>query len=169
MSNKRFPVITWLLFVSPLFVVFFLAGVCSAQVLSSNPSSKKSEQPADETQKIEFPVGRSPGAIVFDGNSIWVANQLGDNVMKLGRDGTALGTFPVGTRPVALAFDGEHIWVANKFSNNVMKLQISDGVLLDTIKVGRHPEALLFDGNSLWVANGDDGTVMKLREGDHAS
>jgi len=165
MKNRRLPVRALLLFLSPLCVVFLLAGVGSSQT----QSGKKSEKPADETQKTDFTVGRSPGAIVFDGNSIWVANQLGDNVTKLGSDGTVLGTYPVGTRPVSLAFDGEHIWVANKFSNNIMKLQVSDGALLDTIKVGRRPEALLFDGHSLWVANGEDGTVTKFRQSDGAS
>src|SRR5688572_16596397 len=123
MNNKRLSVRVLLLFLFPLFVAFLLPSLCLSQTQSRNPSGKNAKPTAEETQKTDFSVGRSPGALVFDGSNIWVANQLGDNVMKLGSDGTLLGTFPAGTRPVALAFDGEHIWVANRFSNNVMKLQ----------------------------------------------
>src|SRR5215203_2799417 len=145
---------------SSLVFAMMVSSVCSAQ--AQTDTTKPAQ--AAVTQKTEFAVGRNPDAIVFDGANIWVANQLGDSVMKLSpSDGSNLGTFPTGNKPVALAYDGENIWIANKFSNNVMKVRAGDGSLVDTIKVGRSPEALLFDGNSVWVANGEDSSVTKLR------
>ena len=128
----------------PSALVFAIGAltICFSQTQSD--TTKQPQVPP--TQKTDFPVGRKPDAILFDGANIWVANQLGDSLMKLSAsDGSNLGTFPTGSKPVALAYDGENIWVANKLSNNVMKLRASDGSLIETIKVGRGPEALLFD------------------------
>ena len=121
---------------SPVLFLLISFSLCFSQT-QSDPKKQPQGVP---TQKTDFVVGKNPDAIIFDGAHIWVANQLGDNVMKLSAsDGANLGTFPTGSKPVALAFDGESIWVANKFSHNVMKLNTTDGSLIDTIKVGRSP------------------------------
>ena len=73
-------------------------------------------------QTAGFPVGSFPGALAFDGASIWVAHEGSNNVMKLrASDGTNLGTFPVGANPIGVAFDGANIWVVNSSSNTVSK------------------------------------------------
>ena len=60
-----------------------------------------------------FRVGNGPVDILFDGESIWVANAGDDTVTQLSLLGLHLGTYRVGDGPVALAFDGQSIWVAN--------------------------------------------------------
>src|SRR5688572_31074403 len=76
-----------------LVLAIMVSSVCSAQ------GQTDTKQDA-VTQKTEFAVGRNPDAIVFDGANIWVANQLGDSVMKLSAsDGSNLGTFPTGNKP----------------------------------------------------------------------
>ena len=106
-----------------------------------------------------FPVGNFPNALVFDGESIWVATFNG--ITKLSLDGQQLGTFSVGDFPRALAFDGESIWVANAVSDTVTKLGL-DGRQLGTFPVGDLPEALAFDGKNIWVANSWHNSVTKL-------
>ena len=70
-----------------------------------------------------FAVGSFPIAVAFDGASIWVTNNVSNNVTKLrASDGANLGTFPVGIDPVGLAFDGASIWVSNSGSNTVSRL-----------------------------------------------
>ena len=114
--------------------------------------------------------GKHPAALVFDGNHIWVANTIGDSLMKLSTDGTVLVTFLVGDGPGALAFDGGHLWVANTGlelttedppPGTVSKLTLN-GELVGEFPVGGWPRALAFDGQWMWVANLVDKTVMKL-------
>src|SRR5687768_16713938 len=87
------------------------ALVASTLCFSQTEADTTKQPQVPPTQKTDFAVGRRPDAILFDGANIWVANELGDSVMKLSAsDGSNLGTFPTGTRPVALAYDGESIW-----------------------------------------------------------
>jgi DNA-binding beta-propeller fold protein YncE len=82
---------------------------------------------SDGTVRKDFSTGNTPVAVVFDGNSIWVANMDDHTVTKLrASDGLPQGTFSTGTTtpdpsPVALAFDGANVWVANRDSNDVTK------------------------------------------------
>ena len=61
----------------------------------------------------EFRVGNGPVDILYDGESIWVANAGSNNVMRLSTTGLTLGVFEVESGPVSLAFDGKDVWVAS--------------------------------------------------------
>jgi sugar lactone lactonase YvrE len=52
---------------------------------------------------------------------IWVANQGGNSVTLLTRDGVIIGTYSVGTIPTGICFDGNAVWIANKASNNLLR------------------------------------------------
>ena len=96
----------------------------------------------------------SPVGVAFDGESIWVVNQVGNSVTKLrASDGTVLGTFSVGSQPEFVAFDGANVWVANTGGATVTKLSASDGSNLGTFAVGNGPGAVVFDGANIWVGN----------------
>ena len=82
-------------------------------------------------------MGTSPGSVLFDGSSIWVANNPVRSLTKLrASDGAKLGTFPTPDFATALAFDGANIWVANPHQHSVSKLRASDGANLGTFQVG---------------------------------
>ena len=123
---------------------------------------------------MQFPVGRAPSGIAFDGTNIWVANGHDDTVTKLRpSDGANLGTFTVGSEPEGLAFDGADIWVANYGGGGgttVTKLRASDGTNLGTFSVGGAPTGVTFDGANIWVTNygaaATGNTVTKLRASD---
>jgi hypothetical protein len=158
LATRSLIFVSSLLFLLPLHVPKKLAYAGSLQDQITIP------------QSMDFPVGNRPEALLFDGSSVWVANQQSDSLMKLrASDGLNLGTFETGIRPVALTYDGTHVGVANKMSNNVMKFLAKDGSLVATIAVGQQPEALAFDGKDVWVANGRENTVTKLRLSDGAS
>src|ERR1700730_1293680 len=109
----------------------------------------------------------SPVGVVFDGESIWVVNQLGNSVTKLrASDGTSLGTFSVGSEPEFVAFDGANIWVATTGAATVTKLSASTGANLGTFAVGSGPGAVVFDGSNIWVGNFSSNSVTKLRASD---
>ena len=102
----------------------------------------------------DFAVGNAPSGLAFDGENIWVTNNLGGSVTKMrASDGVILGTFPVGIGPYSIVFDGEHMWVGNGTANTVTELRASNGAILGTFAVGTNPIALMFDGSNIWVAN----------------
>jgi len=53
----------------------------------------------------EFPVGKEPEGVAFDGANIWTAN-FGDGTVSKVRasDGAILGTFTVGGSPIGIVF-----------------------------------------------------------------
>lgn len=53
-----------------------------------------------------IPVGYGPGAIIFDGNYLWIANANDNTVAKMLPNGTAVAYETVGNGPSSLTFDG---------------------------------------------------------------
>ena len=91
----------------------FFATICIALVAALLAVSVEAQRLAPWTSIETFAVN-SPGGITFDGNDIWVVNELDDTVTKLrGSDGKVLGIFPVGFLPGFATFDGDSIWVVN--------------------------------------------------------
>ena len=106
-----------------------------------------------------FKVGNFPSALLFDGESIWVANQDDDNLLKLGLDGKILATVPTQTFPRTLAFDGQSLWVGTYFA--VIRHQ-PGGQFTGAFGVGRHPASSVFAGGYVWIANNRDNTVSRF-------
>jgi hypothetical protein len=103
----------------------------------------------------------APLAIAFDGANMWVPAVSDNVVVKMGPDGSVLGTYSVGARPNAVVFDGANIWVASSGSNTVTKLRASDGSIVGTFNVALSPVSLIFDGANIWVAS-TNNTLTKL-------
>jgi len=65
---------------------------------------------------------------VFDGENIWVTNDVGTVGKLRASDGALLGVFEVND-PFAIGFDGTSIWVTSVSDSTVTKLRASDGML----------------------------------------
>lgn len=118
--------------------------------------------------ELEIALDDRPGAIAFDGESMWVANRGDDAdpdddaVTKItASTKKVVADFPTGQSPSAIAFDGENIWVANADSDDLTKFN-KDGSRKRTLPSGgQRPVALAFDGEFMWVVNEGDDTVVK--------
>jgi serine/threonine protein kinase len=110
-------------------------------------------RPVDAT----YAAGDEPGALAWDGRSLWVANHAANTVMKLEpASGRILATYPVGDKPVALAWDGAGLWVANhgwvdNDHSTLMRLDPADGRVLATYRLPGQPMNLALDGTHVWV------------------
>jgi hypothetical protein len=117
-------------------------------------------------QSSNFPVGRDPHGIAYDGANIWVANLQGNSVTKIRpSDGATLGTYPLSV-PYGIAYDGANIWVSDNAAGTVRKIRPSDGAILATVPVGNNPTQVAFDGTNIWVINYTDRTLSKIRASD---
>jgi hypothetical protein len=121
------------------------------------------------------PVGpANPEGIVFDGQSVWVANDgpYSNSVSKFDVATQSLvATYPVGRVPDSVAFDGRYIWVANSYSNAVWILNRDGGIVNGWSTNGLFPTDMVYDGANMWIANGvapnlGTGSVTKIRAAD---
>jgi YVTN family beta-propeller protein len=88
----------------------------------------------------QFPVGKGPTALVFDGEHIWVAKSGDNNLSELDANtGAAINTIDTGITPSGVAFDGASIWVSDFGVNVVGKFQASTGALLGFFATGNGP------------------------------
>ena len=53
---------------------------------------------ADAGEHLLTLAGDGPGGFAFDGTNLWIANREGNNVTKMSKTGTKLGTFAVGRK-----------------------------------------------------------------------
>lgn len=119
----------------------------------------------------------NPEGIMFDGQSIWVANDgTLDTVTKFDAASmTFVANYPVGRAPDQLAFDGTNVWVTNSNSNNVWVLN-RNGTQLHGYATGIFPLSMAFDGQNMWIGNGTGvnvgppvpgiGSLTKIRVAD---
>lgn len=110
------------------------------------------------------------GLAVDASGNVWVANESGNSVTKLGPDGSVQATITTGgiVMPRAVAVDKTgNIWIANTGGSSIVELNSSgtplsgsNGFTAGSINA---PVALAIDsGNNVWVANYNGNTVTAL-------
>jgi predicted Ser/Thr protein kinase len=119
-----------------------------------------------------YAVGRSPRALLFDGQSIWVANTSSDTVVRLTATscaasadpcGKTVGTaVPVDTLPVALAYDGKAVWVASALNSTLTKFDVTTGQPSAKYHLKSVPSALVYADNALWSSDSINGSVTRI-------
>jgi DNA-binding beta-propeller fold protein YncE len=120
-----------------------------------------------------YPVGDSPRALLFDGQSIWVMNALGATLSQLTTTGCAANPDPCGKTsqvvkvdqlPTAMAFsaDGKTLWVTFGLNSSLVQFDPATRRVVATFRLPNVPTALLRVGDDLWVANQYTGTVTHV-------
>jgi hypothetical protein len=100
-----------------------------------------------------------PVAALFDGNNVWVADQVAGTLLKLNGSGGVLLTVTVGLGLTTPVFDGTNLWAPNVFSNTVSVVRASNGSVLATLSGNglAGPMEAAFDGQRILVTdNGGD-------------
>jgi DNA-binding beta-propeller fold protein YncE len=121
-----------------------------------------------------YPAGDSPRSIIFEGDSIWVADFFDNAITRVtatGCDaspdpcGKPIGTYPVDTAPVALASDGAWLWVASAANSTLTQMSLDTGQEQARFKLAHVPSSMIYADGSLWTSNGFVGTVTKISTG----
>jgi YVTN family beta-propeller protein len=107
------------------------------------------------------PVGAGPWEFAFDGQRLWVSNELNDTVQAIDpATGAVQQTVKVGRRPGALVFDGQYLWVVNQLDDTLQAIDPATLAVVREIQTDDRPAALLFDGAKLWVTNYSQNQVQ---------
>ena len=97
---------------------------------------------------------------MFDGESVWIANQADDTIQRLEPDGSeGLVVSLPDFYPRALAFDGDTMWLATFFG---IRMLGPDYQIVASFRPGRRPAALKYAGGYIFASNNDDGTITTL-------
>ncbi len=103
-------------------------------------------------------LGFRPQAIAVGAGAVWVADFVGDSVVRLDPHTGARAAVRVGRGPVSIAVGADAVWVANRLDRTVARLDPRTLAVTDTVGVDRPPTDVAVDGSRVWVAVEEDGT-----------
>jgi DNA-binding beta-propeller fold protein YncE len=109
-------------------------------------------------------VGGRPGAIVFGGDRLWVADEDGAGVTAINAQGDRVvkrGIAPHAT-PLRLAFGAGAVWVSSASTASIRRIDRATATADAPILVGRGPAGVTVGGGLVWIANSRSGTVTRV-------
>jgi DNA-binding beta-propeller fold protein YncE len=112
----------------------------------------------------QIPVGGSPGAIVFGGGRLWVADEDGAGVTAINARGGRVfkhGIAPHAT-PLRLASGAGAVWASSASTASVRRIDLGTATAGAPILVGRGPAGVTVGGGLVWVANSRSETVTRV-------
>jgi DNA-binding beta-propeller fold protein YncE len=109
-------------------------------------------------------VGGRPGAIVYGGGRLWVADDAGSGVIAINPAGDRVFRrgIPPHATPLRLAVGAGAIWVSSASTGTVRRIDLRTVRAGDPIRVGRGPAGVTVGGGLVWVANSRSGTVSRV-------
>jgi DNA-binding beta-propeller fold protein YncE/predicted Ser/Thr protein kinase len=111
-----------------------------------------------------IPVGGSPGAIVFGGGRLWVADEDGAGLTVIDANGDKVlkrGIAPH-AKPLRLASGAGAVWVSSASTGSVRRIDLGTATAGAPILVGRGPAGVTVGGGLVWVANSRAETVTRV-------
>jgi DNA-binding beta-propeller fold protein YncE/predicted Ser/Thr protein kinase len=108
-------------------------------------------------------VGGRPGAIVFGGGRIWVADESGRGVTAINPGGAIYkrGIKPHAA-PLRLAVGAGAVWVSSASTGNVRRIPFGTAVAGEPIAAGRGPAGITVGAGDVWVATTRDDLVTRV-------
>jgi hypothetical protein len=109
----------------------------------------------------------TPASILFDGSSVWVADDT-NGLLRVDGDGHVVQTVTVGYAPHAMTFDGTNLWVPNTGDNTISIVRVDTGTVIATLSGNglSTPVWTAFDGERVLVANATVPSVSLWRAAD---
>ncbi len=109
-------------------------------------------------------LGGMPGAVVFAGGRLWVADEAGAGISAIdaATNRPVERGVPPRSTPLRLAAGAGAVWVSNATAGTVRRIDLSTAVTDAPIRVGRGPAGITTGGGLVWVANSRSGTVTRV-------
>jgi YVTN family beta-propeller protein len=106
----------------------------------------------------------TPGAIATGDGALWIADDVGKNVIRLDPNGGMTST-AVGNGPSGVAVSPDGVWVTDSLDDTLERIDPDTLAVTNTIPVGHSPAGVAVGAGSVWVANSGDGTVSRIDPG----
>jgi streptogramin lyase len=125
--------------------------------------------PASGGVTARIDVGGRPGAIVFGGGRVWVADDEGAGVT--GINAASAHVFkrglPPHVAPLRLAVGAGAVWVSSASTGAVRRIDLSTALPGAPIPAGRGPAGVTVGGGLVWVANSRVDRVTRVDPATH--
>jgi serine/threonine-protein kinase len=114
-------------------------------------------------------VGGRPGAIVFGGGRVWVADDEGAGVTGINAAGAHVFKrgLPPHVAPLRLAVGAGAVWVSSASTGAVRRIDLSTALPGAPIPAGRGPAGVTVGGGLVWVANSRVDRVTRVDPATH--
>ncbi|HEX2096111.1 MAG TPA: protein kinase [Solirubrobacterales bacterium] len=112
----------------------------------------------------EIRVGGRPGAIVFGGGRVWVADEAGRGITAINPAGNEVyrrGIEPH-AYPLRLAVGAGAVWVSSASTGNVRRIPFDTASADEPIPTGRGPAGITVGRGDVWVATTRGDAVTKV-------
>jgi DNA-binding beta-propeller fold protein YncE/predicted Ser/Thr protein kinase len=109
-------------------------------------------------------VGGRPGAVVFAGGRLWVADGKGAGLTAIDAETNRPieRGVPPRSAPLRLAAGAGAVWASSATAGSVRRVDLATAVADPPIRVGRGPAGITVGGGLVWVANSRSGTVTRV-------
>jgi DNA-binding beta-propeller fold protein YncE len=145
-----------------------IAGVAvgSESVWVASPRSGEVLRIDGDTGKVEqrVDVGGHPGALVFGGQRVWVADEYREGVSAINAAGGRVVRRRIAPHqaPLRLAVGAGGVWVSNATTGSIRRIDLGTAVAGAPIRVGRGPSGITVAGGVVWVANSRSDAVTRV-------
>jgi DNA-binding beta-propeller fold protein YncE/predicted Ser/Thr protein kinase len=109
-------------------------------------------------------IGGKPGALVFGGDRVWVADEDGGGVTAINAAGGRVFKRHIAphAEPLRLAVGAGGVWVSSAATGTVRRIDLGSAVAGPPAPVGRGPAGITVGGGVVWVANSRGDSVTRL-------
>lgn len=114
-------------------------------------------------------VGGRPGAIVFGGGRVWVADDSGSGVTAINAAGGRIFKrgIPPHAAPLRLAVGAGAVWASSASTGAVRRIDLGTATAGAPIPAGRGPAGVTVGGGLVWVANSRVDRVTRVDPATH--
>jgi DNA-binding beta-propeller fold protein YncE len=165
---SRIDVATGLVSGTPLRIDPGLAGVAvgESSVWVSSPRTGEVLRVNGDTNRVEqrIAVGGRPGAIVFGGDRVWVADQGGAGITAINARGGRVFKRRIAPHaaPLRLAVGAGGVWASSATTGTVRRIDLGTAVAGAPVRVGGGPSGITVGGGVVWVASSRSDRVTRL-------
>ncbi|HEY5976682.1 MAG TPA: serine/threonine-protein kinase [Solirubrobacterales bacterium] len=109
-------------------------------------------------------LGGKPGALVFGGDRVWVADQEGRGVTAINAAGGRVFRRHIAPHaaPLRLAVGAGGVWVSSAATGTVRRIDLATALPGPPVQVGRGPSGITVGGGVVWVANSRGDSVTQI-------
>ncbi len=139
-------------------------GAGSVWVSSPPTGSVIRVDPDSDRVLARIDVGGRPGAIVYGGRRVWVADEEGAGVTAINASSGRIykrGIVPHAA-PLRLAVGAGGLWVSSASTGAIRRIDLGSALGGAPIPVGRGPAGITVGNGLVWVANSRSATVARV-------
>jgi DNA-binding beta-propeller fold protein YncE len=110
----------------------------------------------------KVPVGRLPGAMAVEGESVWVVNARDSTISRIDAGTNRVETYDVASEPGGMVAANGSIWLTHPRNGTVSRIEPDSGRSVAVISSGGSAYGIAADARGVWIALPGAGAVRRI-------